>query len=139
MSHTATPSADERRNAFATVPFTRLLGVQREFSAAGRARLVIETRPELENVIHALHGGVVATLLDVAMASAAVSQVDFSMTAVTLNMNSSFMHPGHGRLVADGEVLSVDDGIAACRARVVDAAGRLVAQAQGSFRYLPHR
>jgi uncharacterized protein (TIGR00369 family) len=129
----------DHRNAFAAVPFTRLLGMRREFSAEGRARFVLDARPELENVIHAVHGGVVATLLDVAMASAAVSKLDFAMTAVTLSMNSSFMSPGHGQLVADGEVMAIDDGIAACRARVVDAAGRLVAQAQGSFRYLPHR
>jgi uncharacterized protein (TIGR00369 family) len=129
----------DHRNAFASVPFTRLIGMQREYSHDGRARFVIDARPDLENVIHAMHGGVVATLLDVAMASAAVSKVDFAMTAVTLGMNSSFLHPGRGRLTADGEVLAVDDGIAWCRARVVDAADRLVAQAQGSFRYLPHR
>jgi len=129
----------DHRTAFAAVPFTRLLGVRREFSHDGRARFVLDARPELENMIHAVHGGVLATLLDVAMASAAVSKVDFAMTAVTLGMNSSFLHPGRGRLTADGEVLAVDDGIASCRARVVDDAGRLVAQAQGSFRYLPHR
>ena len=129
----------DRRNAFAAVPFTRLLGVQREFSHDGRARFVLDARPEIENVIHAVHGGVLTTLLDVAMASAAVSKLDFAMTAVTLSMNSSFLHPGRGRLTADGELLAVDDGIASCRARVVDDAGCLVAQAQGSFRYLPHR
>src|SRR5437899_2987212 len=71
------------------------------------ARFVIDARPELENVIGAMHGGIVATLLDVAMASAAVSKVDFEMTAVTLSMNSTFVRPGHGRLTADGEVLVV--------------------------------
>jgi uncharacterized protein (TIGR00369 family) len=131
--------AEQRRQAFSTVPFTRLLGVRREFSQGGRARFVLDAQPEHHNMIGAVHGGVVTTLLDVAMASAAVSKIDFAMTAVTLSMNSSFLHPGRGRLVADGEVLAVDDGIAACRARVVDATGRLVAQAQGSFRYLPHR
>ena len=80
-----------RRNAFARVPFTRLLGVRREYSEGGRARLVVDARPEFENVIGAMHGGIVATLLDVAMASAAVSKVDFEMTAVTLSMNSTFI------------------------------------------------
>ena len=128
-----------RRRAFGTVPFTRLLGVRREFSDGGRARLVVDARPELENVIGAMHGGIVATLLDVAMASAAVSKVDFGMTAVTLSMNSTFLRPGHGRLTADGDVLAVDDAVALCRASVVDDEGRLVARALGSFRYLPHR
>ena len=128
-----------RRHAFAGVPFTRLLGVRREYSEGGRARLVVDARPEFENVIGAMHGGIVATLLDVAMASAAVSKVDFAMTAVTLSMNSTFIRPGHGRLTADGEVLAVDDAVALCQASVIDEGCRLVARAIGSFRYLPHR
>jgi uncharacterized protein (TIGR00369 family) len=132
-------TVDARRHAFAGVPFTRLLGVRRDHSEGGRARLVVDARPELENVIHAVHGGVVATLLDVAMASAAVSKVDFEMTAVTLSLNTSFLRPGRGRLTADGEVMAVDDAVALCQASVVDEDGRLVARAVGSFRYLPHR
>ena len=124
---------------FAAVPFTRLLGLEREYSAAGRSRFVLPPKPELENMVRATHGGVVATLLDVAMASAAVSHVDFAMTAVTLGMNCQFLRPASGHLAVEGELLSVDDGTALCRARVFDPAGALVAQAQGSFRYLPHR
>jgi uncharacterized protein (TIGR00369 family) len=125
------------RNLFGKVPFMQLLGARREFSEGGRARLVIDARPELGNVIGATHGGVVVTLLDVAMASAAVSVFDFSRTAVTLNLTTSFLEPGRGSLTADGEVVQYDDGVAWCRATVTDSAGRLVAQAQGSFRYLP--
>ena len=125
------------RAIFAQVPFTRLLGARREFSEGGRARLVIDARAELGNVIGAMHGGVLATLLDVAMASAAVSLFDFTRTAVTLNMNTSFLEPGRGTLTADGQVVQHDDSVAWCRAAITDAEGRLVAQAQGSFRYLP--
>ncbi|MDN8618347.1 PaaI family thioesterase [Variovorax ginsengisoli] len=127
--------------AFAAVPFMALLGVQREFSAGGRARLVVETRPELENPIRAMHGGVVATLVDVVMASAAVSRIDFAKTAVTLTMNTSYLQPGRGRLTADGEVLGVDaDGeVVQCAAWVTDSEGRVVARSLGSFRYLDNR
>jgi hypothetical protein len=34
-------------------------------------------------------------------------------------------------------VVHYDDSVAWCRAAVTDASGRLVARAQGSFRYLP--
>lgn len=124
---------------FAAVPFTRLLGLEREYSAAGRSRFVLAPKPELENMVQSTHGGVVATLLDVAMASAAVSHVGFAMTAVTLGMNCQFLQPGRGRLAVEGELLAVEDGTALCRARVFDPDGAIVAQAQGSFRYLPHR
>jgi uncharacterized protein (TIGR00369 family) len=132
------PVAGEHgRNIFGQVPFTRLLGARREFSEGGRARLVLDARPDLGNVIGAVHGGVVFTLMDVAMASAAVSVLDFTRTAVTLNMNSSFLEPGRGTLTADGSVVHHDDSVAWCRAAVTDAAGRVIAQAQASFRYLP--
>jgi uncharacterized protein (TIGR00369 family) len=130
-------AGDHGRNIFCQGPFSRLLGARREFSEAGRARLVIEARPELGNVIGAVHGGVVFTLMDVAMASAAVSLFDFTRTAVTLNMNSSFLEPGRGTLAADAEVVQHDDSVAWCRASVTDAEGRVIAQAQASFRYLP--
>lgn len=129
-------SADPR-NVFAAVPFMQLLGVRREFSEGGRARLVLEARPEFGNVIGAVHGGVLVTLLDVVMASAAVSHRDFERTAVTLNLDSSFIEPGRGTLTADGEVIAHDDSVAWCRATVTDADGRAVALGVGSFRYLP--
>ncbi|MBS7781612.1 PaaI family thioesterase [Acidovorax sp. CCYZU-2555] len=127
--------------AFAALPFMALLGVRREFSQGGRARLVVDMRPELLNPTDSMHGGVVATLVDVVMASAAVSRVDFRQTAVTLNLNTSYLQPGHGRLTADGEVLSVDDdgAVVQCQACVTDAQGRVVARSVGSFRYLDFR
>jgi acyl-coenzyme A thioesterase PaaI-like protein len=71
------------------------------------------------------------------MASAAVSRIDFKRTAVTLNLDTTFIEPGHGRLTADGEVIHIDEKMAWCKASVLDAHGRLIASAQGSFRYLP--
>ncbi|WP_326535564.1 PaaI family thioesterase [Pseudorhodoferax sp.] len=126
------------KEAFWHVPFTKLLGVRREFSEGGRARLVVDPRPDLLNPIQALHGGVVATLADVVMASAAVSRIGFTRTAVTLSMHIGYLAPGRGRLTADGEVLEVHDGVAHCQAVVMADDGQCVARAAGSFRYLDH-
>lgn len=125
------------RHYFDRVPFMKLLGMQRTHSAGGRAQLVLEPRAELGNVIGAVHGGAVFTLLDVAMASAAVSAHDFQCTAVTLDINTCYLRPGRGLLTADAELLGQAGGVAWCRAEVTDAEGHSVARAQGSFRYLP--
>jgi len=122
---------------FGAIPFTRLLGVQREFTHAGRARMVLDERAELGNPTGAVHGGVVATLLDVVMASAVVSGTGFTHTPVTLNLNCSYHQPGRGRLVADGRVDLLADQVAHCSAEVRTADGLLVASALGSFRLLP--
>jgi uncharacterized protein (TIGR00369 family) len=113
---------------FAQTPFMQLLGMQREYSRAGQARMVLEPDPQLGNVIGAVHGGVVVTMLDVAMASAAVSVIDFARTVVTLSLDTSFLEPGRGHLTADGEVVTVDlrvDFMHATRGRLV-ASGKAV-------------
>lgn len=133
----AVDARSDPRNVFQRVPFMALIGATREFSESGRARLALPERADLGNVIGGVHGGCVFTLLDVVMASAAVSVYDFQRTAVSLNVDTSFLAPGRGRLVADGEVLHHDDQIAHCRAWVTDAQGAMVARALGSFRYLP--
>lgn len=122
---------------FAKTPFTRLIGMRRDFSEGGKAQISLDPHADLGNVIGAVHGGVVVTLLDVVMASASVSKVDFQKTVVTLNLDTCFLEPGRGPLTAHGEVVSCDDDVAWCQAKVCDAQGRVVAKAQGSFRYLP--
>ena len=122
---------------FAQTPFMQLLGMQREFSRDGKARMTLDPDAQLGNVIGAVHGGVVVTMLDVVMASAAVSVINFSLTVVTLSLDTSFLEPGRGRLIADGEVVKHDESIAWCQAQVRDMQGRLIAKALGSFRYLP--
>jgi acyl-coenzyme A thioesterase PaaI-like protein len=52
-------------------------------------------------------------------------------------LNSSFLRPGRGSLVADGEVLETLDGVILCQGEVRDASGEVVARGIGSFRYLP--
>jgi len=132
------PADTDRQNVFGAVPFIKLLGVRREFSEGGRARVVLAERAELGNVVGTVHGGVLMALLDVAMASAAVSQRGFTCTAVSLNIDSSFLAPARGELTADGEVLDPGDDIAMCRATITDSRGRVVAQGLGSFRYIPY-
>lgn len=130
-------TSDDPLAIFAKTPFSRLIGMKRDYSEGGKAQISLDPHANLGNVIGAVHGGVVVTLLDVVMASAAVSQVDFQKTVVTLNLDTCFLEPGRGPLTAQGEVVSCDDDVSWCQAKVCDAQGRVVAKAQGSFRYLP--
>ena len=131
-------SSDDRHDIFSKTPFMRHLGMKREFSRDGQARVTLEPAAELGNVIGAVHGGVVVTMLDVAMASAAVSCVNFTRTVVTLNLTTNFLAPGRGLLTADGHVLHHDNAVVWCSAKVTDAQGQTIAQAHGSFRFLEH-
>lgn len=119
------------------IPFLALLGLQQLDAAPGRSRLRLpELRAELCNLMPAAHGGVVMTLLDVAMARAATSHPEAaSSTVVTVEMSSRFVRPGRGPLVAEGEVLHAGGSLCSCQAQVFDDAGALVATAQGTFKY----
>jgi acyl-coenzyme A thioesterase PaaI-like protein len=80
------------------------------------------------------------TLLDVAMAHAARSprtgQPDDPRGVVTIEMKTSFMRPGLGRIVAHAKVLRRTVGFSFCEASLLDEQGELVAHATGTFTYL---
>ena len=121
----------------AHVPFLKLLGVVQDPAAPGRSRIRLpDLREELSNLLPAAHGGVVMTLLDVAMARAATSQPGApSTTVVTVEMSTRFVRPARGPLVAEGTVLHAGGSLCTCEASLRDDAGNLVAAAMGTFKY----
>jgi uncharacterized protein (TIGR00369 family) len=119
------------------IPFLRLLGIQQLPTGPGRSRLRLpELKDEFCNMLGAVHGGVLMTLLDVAMARAATSRVEApTATVVTVEMSSRFVRPGRGPLTAEGRVLAAGGSLCTCEAQVHDAGGGLVAHATGTFKY----
>ena len=117
------------------VPFLELLAARRDFAADGKAVVSLELRPELCNNHGGGHGGVVMTLLDSAMAHAALSRIDYSREVVTIDMHIGFMRPASGRLVATGRATGGGRSVCFCEAELVDGSGTVVAKAMGTFRY----
>jgi uncharacterized protein (TIGR00369 family) len=110
----------------------------------GEAEIALTLRPDQHNSLSMAHGGVTMTLLDVAMAHAARSadattDADANTSGrgvVTIEMKTSFMRPGTGRLTARARVLTRTIALAFCEASLFDEAGALIAHATGSFKYL---
>lgn len=121
------------------VPFVKHLGMELHAFTEGRSEVHLPHRPELLNSFAVTHGGVLMTLLDVTMASAARS-VCPEMGVVTIEMKTSFMVPAmpseHGPLVAKGELMHRTATLAFTQATVFDARGRACAHATGTFKYL---
>jgi uncharacterized protein (TIGR00369 family) len=115
------------------IPFASHLGIQLIESGKGRALLRLELRPELMNSFGAAHGGVVMTLLDIAMAVAARSLDPGSLGAITIEMKASFIGAGKGVLTATGECLHLGKSVAFCEGKVHTADGKLAASASGTF------
>jgi len=110
----------------------QLLGLSIEDVASGRVRLALRTRPELANPHGALHGGIVATLLDSAMACAVLSALPPGRQYTTVDLSVTLLRGASldgARLTAEGEVVHVGRRIATAHGRVHDDADRLVATA----------
>jgi uncharacterized protein (TIGR00369 family) len=122
------------------IPFVEHLGFELLEWEGGQARIALDLRDELTNSWAVVHGGVTMTLLDVAMAHAARSPNQpghpDSSGVVTIEMKTSFVRPGLGRLVAHGRLLQRTASLAFCEAALRDAEEQLVAHATGTFKYL---
>ena len=122
------------------IPFVEHLGFELVRFEAGEAEIALELREELCNSWSVAHGGVTMTLLDVVMAHAARSPHQPGHEAgpgvVTVEMKTSFLRPGLGRLVARGRLLHRTASLAFCEGSVLDGEGQLAAHASGTFKYL---
>ncbi len=122
------------------IPFVEHLGFELVRCDGGQARLDVTMRPELTNSYNVAHGGVTMTLLDVAMAHAARSPDTAGDEprpgVVTVEMKTTFVRPGTGRLIALGTVLHRASSLVFCEGRVVDEAGALLAHGTGTFKHL---
>ncbi len=120
-------------------PFLKMIGLKLEEAAGGKARYTLDLRPELVNVHDAAHGGVIMTVLDAVLASAAVSVHDFTTIVMTIDMSISFMRPGTGRLTMHGRVTGGGATISFCEGEILNEEGEMVAKALGSFKHRKSR
>jgi uncharacterized protein (TIGR00369 family) len=122
------------------IPFVEALGMRLWRYADGVAEVSLDVQPSMLNSWQVAHGGVVMTLLDVAMAHAARSVRESDPGGApglaTIEMKTSFMRAAEGRLVATGTLLHGSPKIAFCEGSVRDASGAICAHATGTFKYL---
>ncbi len=116
------------------IPFLELLGARAEHWEKGRAVVSIDVRQELTNSWKFAHGGVVMTLLDVAMGSAARTTDAQVAGIVTVNLTVSFLRPCSGLLRAEGRVMRGGRSLVFCEGEVRDASGEMAAMGMGTFR-----
>ena len=122
------------------IPFVELLGMELLSFEPGASELALTLREELTNSWGVAHGGVTMTMMDVAMAHAARTPVveggEPQPSVVTIEMKTSFLRPGQGRLVAQGRRLHRTATMAFCEALLHDEAGVLVGHSTGTFKYM---
>ena len=117
------------------IPFLAHLKIFTETLGEGTARLSLPIEPHLDNSMGTVHGGVIMSLLDVAICTAARTLHPESIGVVTIDMSTSFISGATGgRLVAEGRVLKDRPTISFVEAEALNEDGSLVAKAIGTVR-----
>jgi uncharacterized protein (TIGR00369 family) len=122
------------------IPFVETLGFQLWRFDSGQAEIAVDLAEAHLNSWDVAHGGVMMTLLDVAMAHAARSVQaelpDGGPGVATVEMKTSFMRPAEGRLVAQATLLHRTRTLAFCEGSVRDDSGALCAHATATFKFV---
>ena len=118
-------------------PFQHFVGIEVLKLGGGKSVLQLELKEHHFNLYGIPHGGVHATLLDIAMGTAA-SFPDSSgreVDSVTLNLSVDYIAPPSSRiLVAKGIVTKKGKSIAYCTAEIFDEDKKLIASGRSIFK-----
>jgi uncharacterized protein (TIGR00369 family) len=126
--------ADDLRRRIAASPFHSGFGVEVEGARRGEVRLGWVAREEHRNLQGLVHGGVLATLVDIAMGLAVRSVVGETRRHVTIEMTVHYLRPAvPGWVVAIGSTLRVGSQIAFAEGTVLDASERPLVRASGTY------
>jgi uncharacterized protein (TIGR00369 family) len=129
-------------NAFLANPtlyqgtYLEFLGFRLTEWKQGFARLEMPVRHDHRNTVGYLHGGVIASLLDIAGAVAGSHGISDEFVSVTINLNCSFISPHQAAtVVAEGELIRTTKSLFFCQSKLFDPEHkRLCATATGIYK-----
>ncbi|MGC2857799.1 PaaI family thioesterase [Novispirillum sp. DQ9] len=115
------------------VPFLRYCAIRAVDRGDGWTLSAVDLEPHHMNSHGSGHGGLIMTLLDVAMGSAARLSEPSSTGVITLNLQTTFLRPATGRVLCQSRVRSRTARTVYCDADVTDAQGSLLAHGTATF------
>ena len=117
------------------IPFLQHLKIQTDELGQGTARLSLPVEREFTNSLGTVHGGVIMSLLDVAVCTAARTLHPESIGVITIDMSVSFIGGGTGkRLNADARVMRDGRSMSFVEGEAKNEDGSLVAKAIATVR-----
>lgn len=116
--------------------YLQFLGFKLTAWKSGFARLEMQVRKEHRNTVGFLHGGVIASLLDIAGAVSGSHGISQEYVSVTINLNCNYMAPHQAdSVVAEGELIRTTKSLFFAQAKLFDPSNnRLCATATGTYK-----
>lgn len=120
------------RNAYDNQPCHQSMGIKVTYLGKGSAGLTMTPNPILSTGGGRIHGGVIATMVDVAMGAAAATMGRLYRTA---ELKLNYIAPAFETdlLTAEGRVIHPGKTLAVTEANLFNGAGKLVAKGMGTF------
>jgi uncharacterized protein (TIGR00369 family) len=117
------------------IPYLQHLRITTDELGEGSARLSLPVEPHLTNSLGTVHGGVIMSLLDVALCTAARTLHPDSTGVITIDLSTSFIGGASGkRLYADARVLRDGRSMSFVEGEAKNEDGSLVAKAIATVR-----
>ena len=117
------------------IPYLQHLRISTDALDRGSARLSMPIEPHLTNSLGTAHGGVIMSLLDVALCTAARTLHPESIGVITIDLSVSFIGGATGaRLLAEARVLKDGRSMSFVEGEAKNEDGSLVAKAIATVR-----
>jgi uncharacterized protein (TIGR00369 family) len=116
-------------------PFLEHLGAQLIKCDAQGCLLYLSLAEHMTNSWGKAHGGVLMTVMDMAMSWSARAQHIENLGAATIEMKSTFMRAAMGDLWIAGSVTHKTSTLAFCQAHVYNTEGELCCHSTSTFKY----
>lgn len=102
----------------------------------GYTKIEMPVRAEHRNTVGYLHGGVIASMLDIAGAVAGSYGVSEQFVSITINLNCNYMAPHTAETaITEGELIRTTSSLFFAQAKLFDPEGnRLCATATGTYK-----
>jgi acyl-CoA thioesterase len=112
------------------------LGVQLEALTPGKCTVRLPYREELCNSAGSVHGGIVATLVDIASSQAIWTSAEGAAGVTTISLNMNYLAAPTGEITCTATRVGGGSTIAFAECELTDATGKSIAKGVAAFRVL---
>jgi acyl-CoA thioesterase len=115
-------------------PYFRLLGMKVVELAEEYARLTAPVEERMNSILGGLHGGVLSSLADSAVAMALLTVIPPGEKPVTVELNINYLRPPkEDQVIAEARIISRGRTLAVSDVDITDKAGRLIARSRATY------
>jgi uncharacterized protein (TIGR00369 family) len=122
-------------------PYYRFLDASLDAVGPGQATVRAKPRPDYRNPLGSVHGGYIATLLDMCMGCAVHTRLAARTTYATVEINLNYIRPVTcelGELSAHGNVIHLGRNIGVIEGKLTSTTGKLLATGRSTVAIVRH-